>query len=223
MTKKKHKVIVVGLPKTGTSTLAVMLRMLNYNVSGPDGNYKIGDNNYLEQKFNTHDAFQDFPWCFEWQRFFDNSKVKFIILKRDKQSWWQSFYKSYGWQQENYMSYPFIKIKKHIDNKDRFIAFFDAYYHKLDIYAQKMPNRFLTVSINTFQWKDLCFFLNEPVPKNIFGKPVKKPHVNKNNNVSKHSKINKLKVYLRQNFIPIIGRKYWNAIIAFLRKNKMYS
>nr|WP_321233392.1 sulfotransferase [uncultured Psychroserpens sp.] len=223
MSKKKHKVIIVGLPKTGTSTVTIMLRILGYDVIGPDGDYNKGDIALLNQKFEAHDAFQDYPWCFEWERFLDKPEVKYIILKRNEASWFKSFYESYGRTGARYMSYPFINIRKDIKNKNQFLEYFKRYYNKANQYAENYPKRFLTISIDTFLWEDLCLFLNEPIPKTMFGKPVKKPHINKKYHISKPTSINKFRSKLRVYIVPIIGRKNWNTIVAFLRKNKIYN
>lgn len=197
MSKKKHKIIVVGLPKTGTSTLASMLRILHYDVTGPDGDYNKGDLEVLNQKFQDYDAFQDYPWCFEWERFLDNPQVRFVVLKRDNISWFKSFYESYGRQQDSYMSYSFMNILKCLKNKDQFLEYFNTYYERADVCAKKFPERFLIVSIDTFQWEGLCLFLNEPIPKTMFGRPVKKPHANQKKYVSKGTNANKFRVWSR--------------------------
>lgn len=219
MTKKKHKVIVVGLPKTGTSTLAVMLRMLNYNVTGPDGQYEIGDIEFLDNKFNKFDGFQDFPWCFEWERFFKNKNVKFIILNRERESWWKSFYESYGRKQNRYLSYPFFKITKDLKNKDQFLNYFDSYYETINRYALKHPERFLSISIKTFEWQELCDFLGEELPTNVLGQLVKKPHINKEKSKNSQTLNYKIANKVRKNVSHVIGKENWNKIVIFLRKN----
>lgn len=218
MLKKKHKVIVVGLPKTGTSTLAVMLRMLNYDVTGPDVDYTKGDLPLLEKKFQRYDAFQDYPWCFEWEQFWYDPRAKFIILKRDKASWFKSFNDSYGRQGHRYKSYPYMLITKGKDNKNQFLDYFSAYYSNLAAFAERNPDRFLSIDITNFQWNDLCSFLDEPVPKTIFGRPVKKPHANKNRHILKNSRGQKLRVSARAFFISLVGRRSWKAIVVFFRK-----
>ncbi|MFD2823336.1 sulfotransferase [Lacinutrix iliipiscaria] len=219
MSKKKHKVIVVGLPKTGTSTLAVMLRMLNYKVTGPDANYKIGDLPFLNKKFNEFDGFQDFPWCFEWDKFLDNDKVKYIILNREKESWWKSFYESYGRKQERYLSYPFFKISKELKNKPQFLNYFDTYYETLNTYAAKYPERFLSISIKTFEWQELCDFLDEDLPTNMLGQLVKKPHVNKERSKNAQTLRYKITNQLKKKISSIIGKENWRKIVIFFRKN----
>ena len=217
--KKPYKVIVLGLPKTGTSTLAVMLRLLGYKVTGPDGQYQINDDQYLRMRFNTCDGFQDFPWCFEWRRFFEDQRVKYIILKRDPESWWKSFLDSYGREKTRYLSYPFMKISKEKENRDLFISYFNTYYQEVETQAREYPNRFLTIDIKTFEWKELCNFLDEDLPRDILGRLVKKPHVNREKaKVSKTVRY-KMKNKLKKVMVQILGSERWDACILFLRKN----
>ena len=207
---------MIGLPKTGTSTLAVMLRMLNYTVTGPDIQYTFGDAVYLDKTFNYYDGFQDYPWCFEWQRFLKCENAKFIVLKREKESWLKSFYESYGKDKEGYLSYPYMGILKETNNRDKFLNYYDRYYNIANDYAKKSPNRFLFLSLKTFEWKDLCDFLDEKPPTNLLGGKVKKPHINKKNYKKDKSRFT---YKSKRKLQSLIGKHYWNRTITFLRKN----
>ncbi|MBO6606967.1 sulfotransferase [Psychroserpens sp.] len=219
MSKKTHKVIVLGLPKTGTSTLAVMLRMLNYKVTGPDDKYTNGDTVFLDERFESYDGFQDFPWCFEWKRFLDDERTKFIILKRDRSSWWTSFYNSYGRKDKRYLSYPFMKIDKKLENEPKFLDFFESYYSEVEQQANRFPERFLSVNISEFEWEDLCMFLDEKLPKTIWGHVVKKPHVNKQKHKTAQTRSYKISNQLKKKISGLIGKENWRQLIIFLRKN----
>lgn len=219
MSTKPHKVIVLGLPKTGTSTLAVMLRMLHYKVTGPDDTYTIGDIGCLENLYETYDGFQDFPWCFEWKRFIDDNRSKFIILKRERSSWWTSFYNSYGRKGKRYLSYPFMEIEKKPENEYKFLEFFDSYYKEVEQYATQYPERFLNVNISEFEWDELCEFLDEKLPKNIWGQLVKKPHVNKQKHKTSQTRSYKISNQLKKIISGLIGKENWRQLIIFFRKN----
>ncbi len=218
---KQHKVIVVGLPKTGTSTLDVMLRILGYHVTGPDIDFQKGDEVLLNEKFVEFDAFQDYPWCFEWQNFVDIDYVKFIVLTRNKNSWWKSFYDSYGRKGTKYLSYPYLNIEKEETNKSKFLDYFDRHYNVIKKTAQVHPNRFLFLDIKNFEWKELCYFLGEDIPKNLFGQIVKKPHVNKHRlKTSTRRGYNTYK-RIKKLIIKIIGIANYNRTMLFLRKNNL--
>lgn len=221
MADKKHKVIVVGLPKTGTSTLAVMLRMLNYKVTGPNIDYTKGDDKLLNALYEDYEGFQDYPWCFEWQKFLKDPKAKFIVLKREKKSWYNSFYESYGGKENRYLSYPFIEISKHPDNKLKFFDYYDNYYNDVNSYIENEPSRFLEVSINNFEWPQLCNFLDEDLPTNVFGKVIKKPHVNKKNAKTVKSLKYKILSSVKKKISYVIGIDNWLKLVIFLRKNNI--
>jgi hypothetical protein len=212
---------VIGLPKTGTSTLAVMLRMLNYKVTGPNVDFSKGDHERLKQMYLEYDGFQDYPWCFEWESFLEDPKAKFIVLKRDKESWYKSFYESYGGKEKKYLSYPYFEISKQPDTKNQFLEYFDAFYLQLDSYIKNQPDRFMEVSIDEFEWEQLCSFLNEELPKNILGKLVKKPHVNKNNIKTVKTLKYKILNYSKKNISYVIGKDNWVKLVIFLRKNNV--
>ncbi|WP_053972497.1 sulfotransferase [Mangrovimonas sp. ST2L15] len=219
MSFKKLKVIVIGLPKTGTSTITVMLRILGYEVTGPDIHFEIGNTPYLKKQFEIFDGFQDYPWCFEWWRFREDDRVLFIELKREKAAWWRSFYDSYGGKETNYLSYPYFKIAKSKENQEGFLEFFEQYYDHFASYKKEHPQKVLSVDIKNLSWQDLCVFLNEPIPKNLWGKIVKKPHVNQLNYQRGQKKKYLLIKRIRNFWIPIIGVKRWQKLMLFLRKN----
>lgn len=219
MPKKKHKILVVGLPKTGTSTLTVMLRMLGYQVTGPEIHFRFGDISFLEECFERYDAFQDYPWCFEWERFKADGRVLFIELKRDPEAWWKSFYDSYGKKGKKYLSQPYFKLDKEQEAKALFLDYFKAYYRHFESFKKTFQKNVLSIDLETFGWKELCEFLDEPIPKTVFGKEVKKPHINKINHKYVRSYRYKLFKRLNKYLISFFGIKRWQQLTLFLRKN----
>ena len=219
MSQKKHKVIVIGLPKTGTSTLAVMLRVLDYKVTGPEIDFEVNNEVYLENKFLAFDGFQDFPWCFEWERFANCKQTKFIILHREFESWWKSFYESYGHKNERYLSYPYMNILKIEENKKEFFNFFNSYYQNAKSFSESHPNQVINVNINTLKWEDICGFLDEKLPKNIFGKVSKQPHVNKYKAKTRRTIRFKIQKNIKTVLLTVLGQKTYLNLITILRKN----
>lgn len=219
MISKDKKIVVVGLPKTGTSTLTVMLRILGYKVTGPDIAFKPQDVIYLERNFEVFDAFQDYPWCFEWERYISDPRVLFIELKRDKLSWWKSFLNSYGGKGKGFLSYPYFGIEKYQENKELFIDFFVNYYANFESFKLREPERVLTIDVGVFGWEELCAFLKEPLPRDIFGKLVKKPHVNKLNYLNKNATRTIFLKKIKKLLIPLLGIENWQKTVIFFRKN----
>ncbi len=219
--KKTHKIIVIGLPKTGTSTITVMLRMLGYKVSGPDIDIIKGNDFHLAQRYNQANAFQDYPWCFEWKQFCEKKEVKFIILYRDREKWWNSFYNSYGGQGNNYLSYPYFKIFKNQENKAVFLRFYDSYYKEAEKYQKENPKNYYFTEISKISWIDLCKFLNEKIPRTLFGKISRVPHANKNNYKQKQTIFYLISKYVKNNLIRFVGMSNYIKIVSFFYKNKI--
>lgn len=219
---KPYKVMVLGLPKTGTSTLAAMLRILGYQVTGPEIHFKKGDLPFLKNRFEEFEGFQDYPWCFEWSHFVEDSRTRFIILKRPIKNWWSSFLLSYGKPGKRYLSYSYMGIEKVEVNQSLFLDYFEQYYQEALALKEQFPDRVLSVDIQTFGWEDLCAFLNEPIPRDFFGRTVKKPQVNIGYNQKRTSFTFRCKTRIRSFMLPYIGEKNWHRILVFLRKQGLY-
>src|SRR5690606_3500825 len=100
-----------------------------------------------------------------------------------------------------------------------FLNYFDGYYKNLNDFSQKYPDRFLNLNIQSFEWSELCEFLQEPLPKNLWGELVKKPHVNREKSKIVGKKTYKISKLLKKQIIGIIGKTQWNRVIIFFRKN----
>ncbi|MDX2309577.1 MAG: sulfotransferase [Hyphomicrobium sp.] len=94
---RKPKVMVVGLSKTGTSTLRTMLEMLGYRVCGPRKKLlpavRAGDMAGVDELLDVYDAFEDWPWPLVYghahQRF--GNDIRFVLTTRaSPQKWFQS-------------------------------------------------------------------------------------------------------------------------------------
>jgi hypothetical protein len=218
---KPLKIIIIGLPKTGTSTLTVMLRMLGYTVFGPDIDFIKGDDKLLLQKFEQGEAFQDYPWCFEWQRFTTVNNIKFIILYRDREEWWKSFMQSYGNSGENYLSYPYMNIPKLEKEKNTFLKYYDEYYKKANQFMEANPNICFRTSIKTISWNAICSFLNEDIPINLIGNISKIPHVNKKNYKLKHSFQYRILKHIKEAIIKLLGVANYLKLTSFFHRNRV--
>jgi len=219
--KKPYKIIVIGLPKTGTSTITVMLRMLGYEVSGPEINFIKNDDDELFLRYEQANAFQDYPWCFEWKQFCNMKNVKFIILYRDRYKWWESFYNSYGKQGVNYLSYPYFNMPKNKENKSAFLEFYDTYYKEARKHQRENPKNFYYTETLNLSWIELCEFLNEKIPRNLIGRISKIPHANKYNYKRKRSIVYSIINYGKNSFIRLFGLSNYRKITSFFHKNRI--
>jgi|SRR5690606_2944734 len=214
-TNRNKKVLVLGLPKSGTSTLATMLRILDYQVTGP--NPYIKDLESLKETFDSYEAFQDYPWCFEYPVLLEKEEVKVIVLKREKKAWVKSFKNSYGGKNENYLSYKYMKLSKN-EADSMFYNYHTNYYKEVLNFLTGHKLDYLEISLINLNWKILCDFLEKPIPRNVLGVVSRVPRVNSNNykNKGPFFKINK---QLKKRLYGLLGKNYFK-LTSFIYKNK---
>jgi len=126
------KVICVGLPKTGTKTMNLVLREFGYNVwDSPEQCYYIADDLVrafdegcssaeLRELFDGVDAVVDMPACFLWEqlhRAFPEAKV--ILMIRDEESWYRSWIHQLQNSENNGMYGWFIRAMLYISPTGR--------------------------------------------------------------------------------------------------------
>ena len=90
-----QKIFGIGFHKTGTTSLGEALKVLGYNVTGPNwinqGN--IGRTHLARCRALSHDfdAFQDNPWPLVYREMDAMwPDAKFILTMRDSQKWIES-------------------------------------------------------------------------------------------------------------------------------------
>jgi hypothetical protein len=174
----KSKVFCIGFHKTGTTSLAVALRLLGYRVTGPNGTKdpdiaeKVYDMAYslVEQ----YDAFQDNPWPVlykELDKKYPGSK--FILTRRSAESWIRSQVKDFGLS-ETPMRHWIYGVGCPEGNEDIFVARYERHNREVLEYFRDRPEDLLVFDLPTGAgWENLCPFLGEEVPATPF------PHANK--------------------------------------------
>ena len=88
---KSYKIFCIGFAKTGTTSLAVALRKLDYSVKGVVG---VHDPNISKTIYKLtdkivplYDAFQDEPWPVLYEYLDSNYNGKFILTTRPEEDW----------------------------------------------------------------------------------------------------------------------------------------
>lgn len=174
----KAKVFCIGFHKTGTTSLAVALKMLGYRVTGPNGirDPNIGLNVYtmaqdLVPKF---DAFQDNPWPIIYKELdtkFPNSK--FILTLRDSQSWIKSQVGHFGRKQTPMRKWIYgVGCPK--GNEDIYVRRFEEHNREVIEHFRNRPKDLLLLNLGKGDgWEKLCAFLEVETPSIPF------PHANK--------------------------------------------
>jgi hypothetical protein len=214
----KNVILVLGFPKTGTSTISRMLTIMGYSVTGPDMIDSV-----LSSRLKNFNAFQDFPWFFRYDEFLNSEfELKIIVLKRDKEKWWRSFLKSYGYGEENYPMYFNYcnQLKKNENNKEKFMDIFDSYYDKVNLFLKSYRLEFIEINIETINYVQICSFLNKDLPKDIFGRVQKTPVVNKDNASFRRFKIFSIKRSFRLFLGVFLSNTSLSKFSAFYHRMK---
>jgi len=174
----ENKVFCVGFHKTGTTSLSVALKVLGYQVTGPNGvNDPNIDENVLSMAYELiekYDAFQDNPWPILYKEIDEKyPKSKFILLLRNKDAWIKSVVNHFG-QKETPMRKWVYGVGNPEGNEEIYIKRFEQ--HNADIldYFKNRPNDLLVLEFAKGDgWEKLCPFLGVEIPQIPF------PHVNK--------------------------------------------
>lgn len=168
-----HKVFVIGLPKTGTSTLKVMLGALGYRVCGPRkrllADVRRGNVSVIDPVLPQFDAFEDWPWPLVYR--YANEKygdeARFILSRRASPEIWFRSVESHG-----YGTSPLKSMKTAYGYYRPFghkAAFLDMYRRHNDVvrqYFAATPGRCLDFCLEDGDgWEALCGFLGHEVPE----------------------------------------------------------
>ncbi len=138
---RKSKVCVIGLHKTGTTSLSVMLQTFGYLVTGPDTNlyYDYMNENFenIDEFIDNYDAFQDDPWYNIFEYIDAKIKdVKFIYLWRDEKSWLKSVQRFYGTDRYN------NKVRRHFYGDPDSLKNPELYLKKFKSHEQRVLDYF---------------------------------------------------------------------------------
>lgn len=187
-----EKIFVIGSNKTGTSSLAIALNTLGYNVcpevcyaSGSPilKDFQMGRYDDIFNLVNSYDVFEDRPW--NHTNFYEilDAKFpesKFILTNRNVDTWvssvkrWgnrigtlnPSFYNIVSqtcYGVDDYLSNEEIMREKYLQRNSDIMEYF------------KDKNNLLVMDLEKKDgWKQLCPFLDKEILNGAF------PHVNKN-------------------------------------------
>lgn len=175
---KNHKVICVGLHKTGTTSLEVALKSVHYRVAGHFGIDNAGIyRDALPMAANIlkeYDAAQDDPWYMLYRELdheFPNSK--FILTTRNSQKWIKSCVEHFGGQQNEVRKWFYGSGKDDpCGNESHWITAKDKHEAEVRDYFKNRGDDFLEMDITRGDnWAVLGPFLK-------INKHGEFPHVN---------------------------------------------
>ena len=167
------KVFVVGLQKTGTTSIQYALSLLGYRVGGtlragdltvPDGLLaKVIDLSY------RYDAVADHPWALFFRELdAEHPGSKFILTTRDPDRWYASVCKHFG-DTENKMRTWIYGPGAPTENRDLYIDRLIQHERDVREYFANRPADLLEIEMaQGHGWTEICPFINKPVPKQQF-------------------------------------------------------
>lgn len=181
MTGKRFKVVGVGLSKTGTSSLKVMLQHLGYRTCGPrkDLLFQVrrGNLSSIDPVLEDYDAFEDWPWPLTYRYVHQKygTRAKFILtIRASFENWYASLVKhgqSSSPLKGMYLTYGYYRPDGH-DRELRQI--YERHNAEVRSFFASMTDQFVEFCPERGDgWNKICGLLEEPVP-NL---PV--PRVNK--------------------------------------------
>ena len=175
------KIFGIGLSKTGTTSLAAALGILGYKTKDNPGidHYAPGDlaTSIDEALLAEYDAFTDTPIpCFyrELDERFPGSR--FILTTREMEGWLNSCRKQFTQKladkQNAAHNHLFLDLYGcTVYNEKMFREGYEKFTRGVKDYFRDRPHDLLVMDVAGGDgWKDLCSFLNEPVPDIPFPK-----------------------------------------------------
>lgn len=194
--RNNTKVVIVGLSKTGTSTLKEMLTTLGYRVCGPRkeliSKIRMKDYAVIEPYLDEYDAFEDWPWPLTYEYILERygSNAKFILTTRiSSEKWFESI------RQHGYTSSIFKSMRdtygyyRPFGRKNEFCKIYETHNRDVRDFFSNYSNQFTEFCLERSDgWDALCHFLDKPIPN------LEVPHLNRSSKNKKRTNrfLNKL-------------------------------
>jgi hypothetical protein len=168
-----NKIFCIGLPRTGTTSLGAALKYagykhLSYNLNHHNL-YKKNDITALMKIINKYESFDDKPWCHLYKDIYKNfPDSKFILtMRQDAETWYKSICNLHDILGPRKGVIPPYNRKHELIN--------EYLSHNKDVTSFfKNKNNLLIMSFeNGDGWKELCAFIEKPIPEIPF------PHAHK--------------------------------------------
>ena len=165
------KVFVVGLHKTGTTSLGRALALLGYRVKGHVGLGKFqGTDEIRAEAFriidrNNHNAFEDNPWPMLFEEIDQRYPgSKFILTTRPEQSWLKSIKTHFDHRPSLAMEWIY-GFGSPLGHEDIYLKVYREHNEKVKELFKHRPDDIIVMQMETgFDWDRLCHFLSLPVP-----------------------------------------------------------
>jgi hypothetical protein len=200
---KPIKAVVIGLSKTGTSTLHHMLAALGYRVCGPRkdllARVRRGEISAVDETLAAFDAFEDWPWPLTYRHVVERygSSAKFILSVRASTDKWLASVMAHSFRTDPTKSMRLAyNYYRPFGREHKFRELYEQHNDEVRRFFADRPDQLMEFCLeNGDGWDKLCSYLNEPVP----ALPV--PHANRTADQQK-----RLNVILNGIIAPIYSR-----------------
>lgn len=187
----KHKVVGVGLGKTGTTSLGKALEILGYT-NHARYNFdalELYYNNHIEELIEiikVYDCLEDYPWLFLYKEIYESfPETKFILTIRSNEIEWFESLRAHSYRTGPSKAYKMIfGHYMPIVNQNDAMAFYNNHNKEVKtFFKENAPENLLVLDIsNSNKWDHICAFLNKEIPNIPFPKlnenPLKKNRIN---------------------------------------------
>jgi len=164
---KYNKIFGIGLPKTGTSSLAKAISILGYRVLHNPYEWRknIYDKGLYQAPNDNWDVVCNFgEWNYpQFDRLYPGSC--FILTLRPKDLWLETCKKWFGKTPGNENVRIDIFGTK-VFSTEQFCFIYKEHYKTAIEYFSKRKD--FLIFQEPFKWEPLCFFLEKPVPKMLY-------------------------------------------------------
>jgi hypothetical protein len=158
------KIFVIGLHKTGTTSLHLAFLHLGYRSRHFFESTPLPEN---------VDCFSDMPIPLMFEaldRQFPGSK--FIYTWRERESWLESCSRWFVWNEFPERPVVYQRVKEcygtTVFDRERFAAVYDRHHERVMAYFRNRPRDFLKLDFpGDWAWEPLCSFLGKPIPQGI--------------------------------------------------------
>lgn len=177
----RPKVFIIGLSKTGTTSIGDALALLGYKRLGWKDirsrhlvhSYANDDYGALFDQTRYYDAFEDLPWPFVYRQMAERyPDSKFVLsLRKDDQTWLRSMQRHVG--RGTWLPYEYFYGAHQVDgHEDKVLRAYQNHTENVRAYFANQQERYVELVIDDgdVNWESLCRFTGQPLPNVGFPK-----------------------------------------------------
>jgi len=164
----RPKIFIVGLSKTGTTSIGDALVLLGYKRLGWKDirsrqlvhTWANGDYDALKDQTRYFDAFEDLPWPFMYRQMAEMyPTAKFVLsLRKDEQTWLTSMRRHVG--RGNWRAYEYFYGTDQVDgHEDVVLHSYRNHTENVRSYFRHQPHRYVEITIDDdgdVNWEAIC-------------------------------------------------------------------